>query len=92
MRQSSNSEKQASSWKVSDVAKLARTEEGVYLEFKKPSEFIKNGNFSRDLAAGELTETVSAFLNSDGGIILVGVQTDKHKRDKKTELLKPLDT
>jgi len=87
-----NPEKQASSWEVSDVAKLAGTEEGVYLELKKPSEFIKNGNFSRDLAARELTETVSAFLNSDGGIILVGVQTDKHKRDKKTELLKPLDT
>ena len=92
MHQSSGSEKQASSWEVSDIAKLAGTEEGVYREFKKPSEFIKNGSFSRDLAAKELTETVSAFLNSDGGIILVGVQTDKHKRDKKTELLKSFDT
>ena len=53
-------------------------------------EFVQNSSFSRDLAARELTETVSAFLNSDGGVILVGVQTDRYKRDKKTELLKPL--
>jgi len=92
LHQSSNSEKQASSWDISDVAERAGTEEGVYLEFKKPSEFLKDGNFSRDLAAKELAETVSAFLNSDGGIILVGVQTDKHERDKRTELLKSLDT
>lgn len=90
MNESMYSEKQASSWEVADIEKLAGTQEGVYLEFKKPSEFVQRGNFSRDLVATELTETVSAFLNSDGGVMLVGVQTDKYKRDKKTELLKPL--
>ncbi|MFC1919066.1 helix-turn-helix domain-containing protein [Chloroflexota bacterium] len=70
------------------MAKLAGTEEGVYLEFKKPSEFIHDNHFSRDEFARELTETVSAFLNSDGGVILIGVQTDEHERDKKIEYLK----
>jgi len=79
-------EKRASSWEVPDIEKLAGTEEGVYLEFKKPSEFVQ-----RDLAIRELIETISAFLNSDGGVMLIGVQTERHKRDKKTELLKPLE-
>ena len=83
--------KPASSWEVSDIEKLVGTEEGIYLEFKRPSEFVKNGKFSSDWAAKELTETVSAFLNSDGGIMLVGVQTDKHKTDRKIEFLKPLE-
>ncbi|GEM_PF-3502652 len=82
-------EKQATLWESSDIEKLAGTEEGVYLEFKKPSEFVPNGTFSREMIAKELTETVSAFLNSDGGVILFGVQTDRNKTDKKIELLKP---
>jgi hypothetical protein len=85
-------EKRAGSWQVSDIEKLVGAEEGVYLEFKKPSEFLKTGTFSRDLVVEELAETVSAFLNSDGGVILFGVQTDKHNTDKKTEFLKPIET
>ncbi len=84
--------KPASLWEVPDIEKLAGAEEGVYREFKKPSEFVRAGNFSPDLCATELAETVSAFLNSDGGVILLGVQTDRHKRDKKTEFLKSLET
>lgn len=84
-------EKRASLWEVSDIEKLAGTEEGVYLEFKKASEFVESNNFSRDKLTNELAETVSAFLNSDGGVILIGVQTDR-KKDKKIELLKPLET
>jgi len=85
-------EKPANSWEVSDIDKLAGTEEGVYLEFKRPSEFVRLGNFSPDLCAAELSETVSAFLNSDGGVILLGVQTDKHNKDKRTEVLKQFET
>lgn len=69
-------EKRANLWEVEDIAELVGAAEGIYLEFKKPSEFIRNGAFSRDLAAQELAETISAFLNSDGGVILIGVQTD----------------
>ena len=83
-------EKPASLWDIADIEKLAGTQEDVYLEFKKPSEFVQKGHFSRDVLIKELTETVSAFLNSDGGVILVGVQTEVHGRDRKTELLKPL--
>ena len=92
MSESTYFEKRASSWEVSDIDKLAGTEEGVYLEFKKPSEFVRSGNFSSDLCATELSETVSAFLNSDGGVILLGVQTDKPNRDKRTEVLKRFET
>ena len=90
MNESIYSQKQASSWEVPDIEKLAGTQEGVHLEFKKPSEFIQRGRYDRDLFTTELTETVSAFLNSDGGVILIGVQTEEHRRDRKTELLKPL--
>lgn len=85
-------EKRANLWEVEDIAQLAGAAEGIYLEFKKPSEFIRNGVFSRDLVAQELAETISAFLNSDGGVILIGVQTDKPNKDKKIEILKPLDS
>jgi len=85
-------EKPANSWEVPDIDKLAGTEEGIYLEFKRPSEFVQAGNFSPDLCAAELAETVSAFLNSDGGIILLGVQTDKPNKDKRTEVLKRFET
>ncbi len=84
MSERTYAEKQTSSWKVSDIEELAGTEEGPYLEFKKPSEFVKNQRFSREAFTRELTETVSAFLNSDGGVILVGVQTDRHTRDRET--------
>ncbi len=91
MSESTYSEKLASSWEVSDIEKLAGTEEGVYLEFKKPSEFVRAGKFSPDICAAELSETVSAFLNSDGGVVLIGVQTDKHNKDRKTEVLRRLE-
>jgi hypothetical protein len=85
-------EKPANTWQVPDIDKLAGIEEGIYLEFKKPSELLRNEKYDRDKFTKELTETVSAFLNSIGGVILVGVQTDKHRKDRKTEFLKSIDT
>lgn len=85
-------EKPANSWELPDIDELAGTEEGIYLEFKRPSEFVQEGNFSPNRCATELAETVSAFLNSDGGVILLGVQTDKPNRDKRTEVLKRFQT
>lgn len=85
-------EKQANSWELADVNKLVGSEEGIYLEFKKPSEFMYEGNFSQDRLSTEMSETVSAFLNSDGGVILLGVQTDKPNKDKRTEVFKTIET
>ncbi len=85
-------EKQANSWELADIEKLVGTEEGVYLEFKKPSEFMYEGRFSLDRLSVEMSETVSAFLNSDGGVMLLGVQTDKLNKDKRTETLKGINT
>lgn len=92
MRERVSFEKQANSWELADIDKLVGTEEGVYLEFKKPSEFMREGKFSPDLLSAEMSETVSAFLNSDGGVILLGVQTDKPNKDKRTEALKKIET
>lgn len=92
MSQPTYLEKPAASWEVSDIDELAGTEEGVYLEFKRASEFVRDGKFSPDVCATELSETVSAFLNSDGGITLLGVQTDKHNKDRKAEVLKRHET
>lgn len=84
--------KQVKSWDLSHIHDLVGVEEGLYLEFKKPSEFLKNGKFIRDEFISQITETVSAFINSDGGVILLGVQTDRNPQDKKAELLKPIDS
>lgn len=84
-------EKPASLWEASDVSNYVGSDEGTYLEFKKPSEFIINKQFSKDRFVTEIAESVSAFLNSDGGTILIGVQTDKDSQDRKMETLKPLE-
>ena len=83
--------KSASQWQLQDLRELAEAEpqESLYLEFKKPGEFLVDGKFSGDRLAEELAETASAFLNADGGILLLGVQTNII--DARTELLRPLD-
>jgi hypothetical protein len=88
MSQNEDRAKNANTWDLQDLEALVGAEEGTYLEFKKPSEFMKDGKFSWDIISEELAETVSAFLNSDGGTILIGVQTDKDNRDKKVERLR----
>ncbi len=82
-------DKPASAWQLQDIEDLAQAEEGLYLEFKKPAEFIENKQFSRDKFVKELSETVSAFLNAEGGVLLIGIQTDKSTTDRKVEYLKP---
>jgi hypothetical protein len=84
-------DKPASIWEVPDLEQLALAEEGPYLEFKKPSEFIKAGQFSWDTFSEEVSETASAFLNADGGVLLIGVQTNKAPGDGRTESLKPVE-
>ena len=76
-------------WRLEDVQQLAQAEEGLYLEFKKPTEFLDNNQYSRDRLAGELAETASAFLNSQGGVLLIGVQTTQSTTDRRVEYLRP---
>ena len=90
MHQSEWINKAAQEWVIEDIEGLAEAEEGAYLEFKKPLEFMVQGKFSKDVLSSELAETVSAFLNSDGGVLLVGVQTTPDPGDKKAEALKPI--
>ena len=79
--------KAAREWTVQAFADLASEQEGQYLEFKKASEFIRDGKVDRDIIRKELAETVSAFLNAGGGVLLIGVQTTKGRE----ESLLPLD-
>ena len=83
--------KPAHQWRLQDLQQFAHAEEGLYLEFKKPTEFLANGEFSRDKFASELAETASAFLNSEGGVLLIGVQTTQSATDRRVEHLKPTD-
>ena len=61
-----------------DTERLLRLPEGQFLERKSCYEFIKGQwklrkakNVARDVA-----ETLSAFANSDGGTLLLGVDDD----------------
>ena len=83
--------KPASLWSVGEIQALEQLEEGPYLEFKKPSEFFINNNFSLDTFTSEILETISAFLNSDGGVLLIGVQTTGLATEKRVEKLRPLN-
>ena len=46
-------------WTVEDIEARANSEEGAYLEFKKASEFLTNGNYDRNKMVNELVETAS---------------------------------
>ena len=80
-------DKQASEWTTQALIDLAGESEGQYLEYKKASEFDRNGVFRRNTLKKELTETASAFLNADGGVVLLGVQT---RGPQDAEILEPL--
>ena len=82
-------DKPAPQWTVQDIEAWVGFEEGAYLEFKKATEFLTNGQYVRSKLVEEIVETASAFLNADGGTILLGVQTDLSADDKRVEYLKP---
>jgi ATP-dependent DNA helicase RecG len=52
---------------VVDIEKILRQGEGISIEFKKSKEEIPQNLF----------ETVCAFLNRNGGTLLLGVKDDK---------------
>lgn len=54
-------------------------EESIYLEFKDARSIDKNESKKRELA-----KDVSAFANSDGGIIIYGIREEEHKASKIT--------
>src|SRR5918995_1234079 len=83
-------ERPASQGTIHNIEALSGAEEGAYLEFKKATEFLNNGQYVKSMLTDELVETVSAFLNGDGGAILLGVQTVADIDDRKREYLKPV--
>ena len=82
-------QRSATEWTEEALNDLVGFEEGLFLEFKKASEFLQDANLSRDKLKREIAETVSAFLNSAGGVLLIGVQTEQDNEDRKLERLKP---
>jgi len=84
-------ERDPAEWTAQAFQDLAGEKEGLHLEFKKAQEFLAgeaaNRAISKDKLREQLAETASAFLNSDGGLILLGVQTERTAGRRKDETL-----
>lgn len=65
-------------WTQSDIEDLIRNnaEESIYLEFKAAGSFGKD-----DVKRKDICKDVSAFANSDGGIIIYGIIEKDHKAE-----------
>jgi len=76
---------------TTELDSLAGEKEGLYLEFKTPTELLRRSRGGvlgvRNVLRDELCETASAFLNSDGGIIVLGVQTSRDDAGGGDEIL-----
>lgn len=66
---------------IDDIKSLIdnEVEESIYLDFKDAKALDKN-----DLKKKEISKDVSAFANSDGGIIVYGISEKNHKADHIT--------
>lgn len=64
-----------------------KTKEGLYLEFKQKSN-SKHGNLDND-DKKNFSKALSGFANSDGGILIWGVQT--RTKDESAKKLKPIN-
>ncbi len=61
---------------IDDIDSLIKSEaeESIYLEFKEAGALDKTDNKRK-----EISKDVSAFANSDGGIIIYGIREENHK-------------
>jgi hypothetical protein len=78
------------SWTIETLQSFVGEEEGLKLEFKKASEFLSDGKFDKSKLNQEVAEAVSAFLNSAGGVLLLGVQTEPSQGGPRAEKLAPI--
>ena len=69
------------SYSIEDIKSLItnEVEENVHLDYKAAGALAKE-----DKKRMEITKDVSAFANSDGGIIIYGVSEKDHRPDKIT--------
>jgi len=63
------------SWSQQDILDLVNnsTEESIHLDFKSAGSLDKT-----EIKKSEISKDVSAFANSDGGVIIYGILEDKH--------------
>lgn len=66
---------------------LNKTKEGLYLEFKQKSN-SKHGKLDND-DKKNFAKALSGFANSDGGILIWGIQT--RSKDESAKTLKPIN-
>ena len=72
------------SYSITDIEKLIENEveENIHLDYKRAEALGKD-----DKKKGEITKDISAFANSDGGIIIYGLE----EKDHKPIALSPID-
>jgi hypothetical protein len=60
------------------ISKLINEEESEHLEFKSSARWdYKNGLYNKELEI-PIIKTIAAFLNTDGGVLLIGISDDKN--------------
>jgi hypothetical protein len=70
-------EKLGTSMKIEDLGKLIKRQEDEHLEFKATLRYNIEKNIEDKFLEYEALGTICAFLNTDGGILLIGVSDDK---------------
>jgi len=91
MRMQSFKEALSSAKPVGDIHQLIQAGESASLEFKSTLRFsIKDGAKDMELEQ-EVAKTIAAFLNAEGGFLLIGVQDngDIYGIEQDIELLQP---
>jgi hypothetical protein len=66
-------------WKRTDLDGLIEAQvcEGLHIDYKESRLLARDPQSKKESCAETLTKGVSAFSNSDGGMIVIGMQTDR---------------
>jgi hypothetical protein len=78
-------------WREADLALLVadRIQEDGELEYKQSRALQWADDHARDQGLNSLSKNVSAFANANGGLLIVGIEEDKHVPVKIDEGLDP---
>ena len=69
-------------WSVEKLQNFIGQEETYHLEFKSSRGLLQTSSGEIDKTFNDLSSHISAFLNSEGGLLIIGIE-ESDKRDKK---------